>query len=109
MPICALLDWATDKAVKFLVRRKARDASTPNHAPALQQELGKDVSNRVGGVDSATTAHGGGGNPVLLNNLDVEASCPTVSSVVGILKDNRYQALIRTSILVTLALELHNM
>jgi hypothetical protein len=123
VPVCSVLDWITDKALNLLVRKERENdmaralnripSSAPNRAASKDvatPDLKSDLS--VGKPHSTVSNVSDVSLPAVINNVPIEASCPTVSKAVDCLAEcttSQYRALIRTSILVTLALELHNM
>jgi hypothetical protein len=125
VPVCKVLDWITDKALLVLLRKeREKDAARLKHLPSTAPErtASKDVeagtgiqrtrSNASASIQRTASSVSQSSLPAVINDRPIEASCPTVSNAVDCLTacaSSEYIALIRTSVLVTLALELHNM
>jgi hypothetical protein len=99
----------------LLRKERRKDHSHPSRLPsaAVDRSESNDVAVTARGpVKHSASNVSNSSLPATLNNKAIEASCPSVSGAVACLTScagDNYRALIRTSILVTLALELHNM
>jgi hypothetical protein len=123
VPMCKVLDWITDKTLLLLLRKeRKKDAARLKHLPSTAPErtASKDVEAGTGiqrtrsnaSIQRTASNVSQSSLPAVINDKPIEASCPTVSNAVDCLTacaSNEYIALIRTSVLVTLTLELHNM
>lgn len=125
VPVCKVLDWITDKTLLLLLRKeREKDAARLEHLPSTapdrtasnDMEAGTGIqrarSNASAGIQRTASNVSQSSLPAVINDKAIEASCPTVSNAVECLTacaSSEYVALIRTSVLVTLALELHNM
>lgn len=125
VPVCKVLDWITDKALLvFLRKEREKHAARLKHLPSTAPErtASNDVeagtgiqrtrSNASASIQRTASGVSQSSLPAVINDRPIESSCPTVSNAVDCLTacaSSEYIALIRTSVLVTLALELHNM
>jgi hypothetical protein len=118
VPVCSVLDWITEKALNLLLRKEHENdmaralrsipSSAPNHAAGKDvttPDLKSDLSSLRDRAHSTVSNVSGVSLPAVINDMHIQASCPTVSKAVDCLAEcttSQYRALIRTSILVTL-------